>query len=99
MLLGALIVLLVVFIFLGMEVSWAIGMACLAYLVLADVTLGGVVYRQFPHYGLAPVGDGHFVTCSQEIDRHRSAHLAEPDKTDLHAPSSTRSTPTWQRAS
>jgi hypothetical protein len=52
MLLSALIVLLIVFIFLGMEVSWAIGMACLAYLVLADLTIGHVVYRQFPHYVL-----------------------------------------------
>ena len=52
MLLSALIILLIVFIFLGMEVSWAIGMACLAYLVLADVTIGHVVYRQFPHYVL-----------------------------------------------
>ncbi len=52
MLLAALIVLLIVFIFLGMEVSWSIGMACLAYLVLADLTIGNVVYRQFPHYVL-----------------------------------------------
>jgi tripartite ATP-independent transporter DctM subunit len=37
MLLATLIILLVVFIMLGMEVAWAIGFACLSYLLLSDV--------------------------------------------------------------
>lgn len=50
MLLTALIVVLIVFIMLGMEVAWAIGFACLAYLVLADITRGDSEYVQFPLY-------------------------------------------------
>lgn len=52
MLLATLIFLLLVFIALGMEVAWAIGMACLAYLVLADVFETGASYRVFSHYFL-----------------------------------------------
>ncbi|MFM8678836.1 MAG: TRAP transporter large permease [Alphaproteobacteria bacterium] len=50
MLLATLIVLLVVFIMLGMEVAWAIGFACLSYLVLSDVFLDDANYVSFPLY-------------------------------------------------
>jgi len=49
MLLATLIVLLVVFIMLGMEVAWAIGFACLSYLVLSDLLYDEANYVLFPH--------------------------------------------------
>lgn len=52
MLLAALIFLLLAFIALGMEIAWAIGMACLAYLLLADFMETGASLRIFSHYFL-----------------------------------------------
>jgi tripartite ATP-independent transporter DctM subunit len=56
MLLATLIVLLIVFIMLGMEVAWAIGLACLSYLLLSDVLASAFPgsydepnYVLFPH--------------------------------------------------
>lgn len=50
MLLAALIVLLIAFIMLGMEVAWAIGFACLSYLVLSDILVDDANYVSFPLY-------------------------------------------------
>ena len=44
MMLVFLMVLLIVLIFLGMEIAWAIGVACLAYLVLSHLTGDGVPF-------------------------------------------------------
>jgi tripartite ATP-independent transporter DctM subunit len=49
MLLAALIILLVVFIMLGMEVAWAIGFACLSYLILSDLLYDEANFVLFPH--------------------------------------------------
>jgi tripartite ATP-independent transporter DctM subunit len=49
MLLATLIVLLVVFIMLGMEVAWAIGFACLSYLILSDLLYDEANFVLFPH--------------------------------------------------
>lgn len=48
MLLITLIFLLVLFIFLGMEIAWAIAVACLAYMVLADLGGNGIPYELLP---------------------------------------------------
>jgi tripartite ATP-independent transporter DctM subunit len=48
-LLATLIVLLVVFIMLGMEVAWAIGFACLSYLILSDLLYDEANFVLFPH--------------------------------------------------
>ncbi|MBL8698018.1 MAG: TRAP transporter large permease [Alphaproteobacteria bacterium] len=48
MLLLTLICLLVLFIFLGMEIAWAIAVACLAYMVLADLGGDGIPYELLP---------------------------------------------------
>jgi len=50
MLLATLIVLLIAFIMLGMEVAWAIGFACLSYLVLSDILVDDANYVSFPLY-------------------------------------------------
>jgi len=47
MLLLALMATLVIFIFLGMEIAWAIGAACLVYLVLSEMTGGNVAFVLF----------------------------------------------------